>query len=102
MRLQPRLNSDQARRLGVQLTAGKPAPFPIWVGETVLALWVKTCDNNHDTWIGTYAWPDGMASMIPVPPEGRTLQDQLAEMYEAMRSETERQVLLQFPPAGQA
>lgn len=103
MQLLPRLNGIEARTLGAQFRDDEAVPpYPTWVSDEVLTVYRRACLGRPDLWLGVWVWPDGMASMIPVPPEGERLQDVLAEMYEGIRTETERQVLMQFPPAGEA
>lgn len=103
MQLLPRLTTAEARALATQYRDSDTAPpYRAWCSEDVLTLYRRTCLAHHQTWLGVWVWPDGMATMVPVPREGQTLQDTLAEMYESIRGEVERQVLIQSPPAGEA
>lgn len=103
MELRPRLSAAESRLLAVELQPGHPATeYPLWIGEPAIAIFRETCAKHPATWLGVWAWPDGMVAMIPVPREGQKVQDVLGQMYELVRSETERQVLMQFPPSGEA
>lgn len=103
MQLQPRLSTAESRLLAIELRDGEPLPeYPLWTGETAISIFREACAKHPHQWLGVWAWPDGMVGMIPVPPEGERVQDVLAQMYEIVRTATERQVLMQFPPAGEA
>lgn len=103
MELRPRLSAAEARLLAVELRPDQPTTeYPLWIGQPAIAIFCETCAKQPETWLGVWAWPDGMVAMIPVPREGQKVQDVLGLMYELVRSETERQVLAQFPSAGEA
>lgn len=102
MLLQPRLSDAEARTLAVQIHENRELPFRTWVSCETAELFRITSEKQPEIWQGTWCWPDGMVSMIPVLRADVTLADALAAMYEAVRNSVERQVLTQFPPSGAA
>lgn len=101
--LKPRLSRAEARATAIQyLDGNQDPPYTTWVSRETAELFRITAQKQPQIWQGTWVWPDGMVSMLPVLSEDVTLSEALGEMYEAVRSAVERQVLMQFPPAGEA
>lgn len=94
MQLAPRLSSLQARTLAVQFKDGDVAPaFKTSVGLPVLNHFRRWANKHPDLCLGVWVWPDGLVSIVPVPPEGTTLLELLGEVYEFTRTGFELQML---------
>jgi hypothetical protein len=101
--LKPRLTKSEAQSLAKPYPPeASEAPYAPWIGEMTVSNLRHACKQAPQVWIGVYLWPDGMACLIPHPSEGQTLQAVLSEMYELTRNAVEKQVMLDFPPAGEA
>lgn len=102
MNMPPRLSSLQARTLAVQFKDGDVTPaYETAVGLPVLNHFRRWANKHPDMCLGVWVWPDGLACVVPVPPEGTALLDMLGEVYEFNRTGYELQVL-HLAEAGRA
>lgn len=101
--LLPRLSEDEVRSLAVWHQKGQTEPpFPLWVSQDTLALYIRMTETQAQFWGGLVYWPDGMVGLMPVLTPGDQLNDILSETYWSRRHAAERHVLDDCPVEGQA